>query len=210
MNALQQQLRQLATDSDFIAQFLQEGAYVFPQQSSLADSTDSAEEQQTSVHPAYGLQTAVRPETAVEGNKFARGETAQIAQPQENIPAVPATSAAQNKTQQPSTAWQNKVVVLLPPEPAIKEVQFLHKVLAAVGIPDEQVWVQEKYFQAKSLGQFEGSRIVLSFGAVTDFQADYQLRSKSITVIMADKLLEIEADIEAKKKLWGAMKSFFK
>lgn len=212
MDALQEQLRHLATHPEFIAQFLHEGAYVFPVERQPLDevklpieiATESQSANAVSDQPTASLASSQQPQMVAKTPEALKAE-----------PVPPANSIptpAPNKAETVSTeaSWLNKVVVLLPPEPSIKEIQFLHKILAASGITDDQVFLLEKIHDARGLAKFTGSRMVLSFGAVNDFKADYQLRSKAITVIMADRLSVVEADLEAKKKLWAAMKSFFK
>lgn len=212
MDALQEQLRHLATQPEFIAQFLHEGAYVFPVEGQpLEDvklpAVEATESQSANAVPVQPAASAASPQQPQMVAKTPEAPKAEPVPPANSIP-TPATNKAETVSTEAS--WQNKVVVLLPPEPSIKEVQFLHKILAASGISDDQVFLQEKVYQARGLALFAGSRVVLSFGAVSDFKADYQLRSKAITVIMADRLSVVEADLEAKKKLWAAMKSFFK
>lgn len=212
MDALQEQLRHLATQPEFIAQFLHEGAYVFPVEGQplnepktpLVEATESQSANAVPVQPAASAASPQQPQVVDKTPEAPKVETV--------TPTTSIPTPAPQKVEAVSTeaSWQNKVVVLLPPEPSIKEVQFLHKILAASGITDNQVFLQEKVYQARGLALFTGSRMVLSFGAVSDFKADYQLRSKAITVIMADRLSVVDADIEAKKKLWAAMKSFFK
>lgn len=202
MNSLQEQIRQLAHEPQFIEHFLHEGAYVFAEEQPTEVSAEAVE----LLSNAASTAATTSSEKPTAPPKLEELPAAGVPVPSEALPVAP-EKVIQKSSETPS--WIQKVVVLLPPEPSIKEVQLLHKILAASGITDDQVSIQEKLFQAKSLGQFAGSRIVLSFGAVTDFQADYQLRSKAITVIMADKLAHIEADVEAKKKLWAVMKSFF-
>lgn len=205
MDSLQEQLRHLAAQPDFVAQFMQEGAYVFADRSpeheaaSLPPKGNAPAEMAENAHPAVRDEMPKTP-SATEIPAIKAEEPKPVIEPQIVEPATRTSS---------NSDWRNKVVILLPPEPSIKEMQLLHKILTASGITEEQLFLQEKLYEAKALGQFEGSRIVLSFGAVTDFKADYQLRSKAITVIMADKLNHIESDVEAKKKLWAAMKSFF-
>ena len=205
MDSLQEQLRHLAAQPDFVAQFMQEGAYVFADRlpeheaASLPPKGNASAETAENVHPAVRDEMPKTP-SAAEIPATKAEEPKPVIEPQTIAPAAKAST---------NSDWRNKVVILLPPEPSIKEVQLLHKILAASGITEEEFFLQEKYYEAKSLGRFEGSRIVLSFGAVTDFKADYQLRSKAITVILADKLSHIESEVEAKKKLWAAMKSFF-
>lgn len=212
MDALQEQLRHLATQPEFIAQFLHEGAYVFPVEGQpLEDvklpAVEATESQSANAVPVQPAASAASPQQPQMVAKTPEAPKAEPVPPANSIP-TPATNKAETVSTEAS--WQNKVVVLLPPEPSIKEVQFLHKILAASGISDDQVFLQEKVYQARGLALFAGSRMVLSFGAVSDFKADYQIRSKAITVIMADRLSVVEADLEAKKKLWAAMKSFFK
>lgn len=212
MDALQEQLRHLATQPEFIAQFLHEGAYVFPVEGQpleevklpIVEATESQSANAVPVQPAASAASPQQPQMVAKTPEAPKAEPV----PPANSNPTPATNKAETVSTEAS--WQNKVVVLLPPEPSIKEVQFLHKILAASGISDDQVFLQEKVYQARGLALFAGSRVVLSFGAVSDFKADYQLRSKAITVIMADRLSVVEADLEAKKKLWAAMKSFFK
>lgn len=212
MNTLQQQLKQLATEPEFIAQFLHDGAYVFPFETQqltevtqpIAEETKSQSAYIAPIQPVESVTTPEQPQ-----------RIASISEPVKVEPAPPASAVPLAASKEPENvsaapSWQNKVVVLLPPEPSIKEVQFLHKILAASGITDDQVYLQEKVYQARDLAAFSGSRMVLSFGAVNDFKPDYQLRSKAITVIIADRLSVVETDVEAKKKLWAAMKSFFK
>lgn len=212
MDALQEQLRHLATQPEFIAQFLHEGAYVFlvegqPLEEVKLPAVEATESQSANAVPVQPAASAASPQQPQMVAKTPEAAKAEPVPPANSIP-TPATNKAETVSTEAS--WQNKVVVLLPPEPSIKEVQFLHKILAASGISDDQVFLQEKVYQARGLALFAGSRMVLSFGAVSDFKADYQLRSKAITVIMADRLSVVDADLEAKKKLWAAMKSFFK
>lgn len=212
MDALQEQLRHLATQPEFIAQFLHEGAYVFPVEGQpLEDvklpAVEATESQSANAVPVQPAASAASPQQPQMVAKTPEAPKAEPVPPANSIPTPAPNKAETVKTE---ASWQNKVVVLLPPEPSIKEVQFLHKILAASGISDDQVFLQEKVYQARGLALFAGSRMVLSFGAVSDFKADYQLRSKAITVIMADRLSVVDADLEAKKKLWAAMKSFFK
>lgn len=203
MDALQEQLRHLATQPEFISQFLHEGAYVFPiEPPQLVESKAPIPEEIT---PQAAVVESVQVQSVSSTLEPVKAEPTIVA-----IPKVSATAGRVEEAPAAENSWLNKVVVLLPPEPSIKEVQFLHKILAASAVTDEQVYLQEKIYQARGLAVFAGSRLVLSFGAVSDFVADYQLRSKAITVIMADKLSVVETDLEAKKKLWAAMKSFFK
>jgi len=212
LDALQEQLRHLATQPGFISQFLHEGAYVFPVEAEqISESTPAVTDKpapqtvsETPVQPIATEITSNQRQTPVVNTELPKSEPATATASSQSLEAAKPDQASVSPT------WQNKVVVLLPPEPSIKEVQFLHKILAASGVSDDQVFLQEKVHQARGLALFTGSRLVLSFGAVNDFKADYQLRSKTITVIMADKLSVVEADLEAKKKLWAAMKSFFK
>lgn len=206
LDTLQEQLRHLAAQPDFVAQFMHEGAYVF------ADEATKAEVVNVPPKLEAGGSDNEAANQAVSAAKPATHTSIEQPTTTEQVQVMPKTEPQPNRQQVQNTAvpdWKNKVVVLIPPEPSIKEVQLLHKILAASAINEEHVLIQEKLFQAKSLAQYEGSRIVLSFGAVTDFKADYQLRSKAITVIMADKLAHVEADVDAKKKLWAAMKTFF-
>jgi len=206
LDSLQEQLRQLAAQPDFIAHFMHEGAYVFADQTPKAEVLRAEPKQD-----AVNLEAEkVNPAPVAEKPASQAPAESPAHEPEEQSKPTAEPQIAAQQVQMPTAFdWKNKVVVLLPPEPSIKEVQLLHKILAASGITDEHVLIQEKLFQAKALGQYEGSRIVLSFGAVTDFKADYQLRSRAITVIMADKLSHIESDVDAKRKLWAAMKSFF-
>lgn len=212
MDALQEQLRHLATQPEFIAQFLHEGAYVFPVEGQpleevklpVVEATESNSANAVPVQPAASAASPQQPQTSTQT------PVAPKVEPVTPTTSIPTPASHQAEIVSTEASLQNKVVVLLPPEPSIKEVQFLHKILAASGISDDQVFLQEKVYQARGLALFAGSRMVLSFGAVSDFKADYQLRSKAITVIMADRLSVVDADIEAKKKLWAAMKSFFK
>lgn len=205
MDSLQEQLRHLAAQPDFVAQFMQEGAYVFADRSpeheaaSLPPKGNAPAETAENAHPAVRDEIPKTP-SATEIPATKAEEPKPVIEPQIVAPAAKTSG---------NSDWRNKVVILIPPEPSIKEMQLLHKILSASGITEERLFLREKLYEAKALGQFEGSRIVLSFGAVTDFKADYQLRSKAITVILADKLSHIESEVEAKKKLWVAMKSFF-
>lgn len=206
MDTLQEQLRQLAGNPDFIAQFLHEGAYVFPSEQQLV----KAEEQQTaSASPALEDTRAMQFETSLKNQHTTAKTESTSPNASSELDAAPVLPSQPAEKKPAIPAWFGKVVILLPPEPSIREVQLLHKILAASSVTDDQVFLQEKRFAARGLGQFEGSRIVLSFGAVEDFKPDYQLRSKAITAIMADSLTHIEANVDAKKKLWAAMKSFF-
>lgn len=212
MNALQEQLRQLATQPEFIAQFLHEGAYVFPVevQQIIEDNPPIADNFEPQSAVVKSEQPAANPTAPEQLHSVAGTLEPANAAPVPTSTSIPVSAPSKAETVSTEVSWQNKVVVLLPPEPSIKEVQFLHKILAASGISDNQVFLQEKVYQARGLALFAGSRMVLSFGAVSDFQADYQIRSKAITVIMAERLSIVDADLEAKKKLWAAMKSFFK
>jgi DNA polymerase III psi subunit len=123
--------------------------------------------------------------------------------PTPNVPTV--------ASQKPEVAaHKDKVVVLCPQKPTAAEISFLNKILAAVAVDPASVLHIEQSFAARELTAFASAKIILSFGAVTDFVPDHQVRSKAITVIIAKSLGELEQDLESKKKLWESMKGFFK
>jgi DNA polymerase III psi subunit len=127
------------------------------------------------------------------------------------VTKVESPITAINTPEQPtSVPWLNKIVLLLPSELSMAEIEFLNKILEAVKVSDDQVYHREGSWQAKQLSKFTGSRIILSFGAVTDFKPDHQIRSKLITVVITSSLAQLQQDVQAKKLLWTSLQTFFK
>ncbi|MFN3528414.1 MAG: hypothetical protein ACK417_00655 [Bacteroidia bacterium] len=121
-----------------------------------------------------------------------------------------AESIKQPVVEMQAPPWKQKVVVLLPPEPSMKDISFLNKILGAVKLRDEEVLVREGQWKAKELIAFDGAKIILSFAAVEDFVPDHKLRSKQITVILTGSLNTMETDIQQKKMLWASLQQFFR
>ncbi|MDP2189628.1 MAG: DNA polymerase III subunit psi [Sphingobacteriaceae bacterium] len=124
---------------------------------------------------------------------------------------APMPSVPVEEVQKPTLpAHKDRVVVLSPQKPSDSEISFLNKILAAVAVDPTSVVHIHQSFAARELTAFASAKIILSFGAVTDFVPDHQVRSKAITVIIAKSLGELEQDVASKKKLWESMKGFFK
>jgi DNA polymerase III psi subunit len=147
---------------------------------------------------------------AIEAQAEAQEQLAPFSM-QESAPASPESPNEVEHAPSKVTALSHtgKVVVLIP-KPLLPESQMLlQKILDAAGVKmDEVILLQERY-AAKALTKFADARIVLSFGAVIDFAPDHQLRSKTITIIMAKDLLELQTDTNSKKQLWESMRRFF-
>ena len=197
---LQAELRALSTNSTFVASFIDDVSFVLPE-----------EGMDTITTTAFGTQQPEKPTEVVLNSSVEVGQ--EQSKPNKNVVAKPeeVTTHAKEALELPELVdHAGKVVVLAQEKPTAAEISFLNKILAAVAVePASVVYIYQK-FMARELSTFASAKIVLSFGAVSDFEPDHQVRSKAITVIIAKSLAGLEQDVEAKKKLWLSMKGFFK
>jgi hypothetical protein len=202
VNNLQKEIGLLANNPVFLAQFLDEPIFDIPAQSKgepLVSMEQSAEEYKEINSPMVENQLLKIEEVPTESI-----ETKQ---------AIEETSTPKDsKDTEPTTLpvdWEGKVLVLTPKIPSASEIILLQKVLSAVSLSANDFVHLQRSLHAKELIEFESAKIILSFGAVRDFAADHQVRSKRITVIISSPLHALEQDVEAKKKLWLSLKEFF-
>lgn len=202
VNNLQKETRLLANNPVFLAQFLDELIFDIPAQSkgeppvSLEQSAVESEGMDGPMAEAQVLAIEEVP-TESDATKEVLDETA---------------TAEDAKDMEPTALpvdWGGKVLVLTPEIPSESENILLQKVLSAVSLSANDFVHIQRSLQAKELIEFESAKIILSFGAVHDFAADHQVRSKRITVIISSPLHALEQDVEAKKKLWLSLKGFF-
>lgn len=197
---LQAELNALAQNPMFVASFIDDVSYIL-----TGDVPDTV-----SIATLKGMQPE-KPAEVVEKTVVVVEEK----QPEPTIEVVPEAEvvsvlAAESMEMPKTVDHAGKVVVITAEKPSAAEISLLNKILAAVAVsPTTVVHIHQK-FAARELSTFASARIILSFGAVTDFEPDHQVRSKAITVIIAKSLAQLEQDLTAKKKLWESMKGFFK
>lgn len=197
---LQAELNALAQNPMFVASFIDDVSYIL-----AGDVPDTV-----NIATLKGTQPE-KPVEVVEKSVI----TAEEKQPEPTIEVVPEAEVvslvAAEAMEMPKTVdHAGKVVVITAEKPSDAEISFLNKILAAVAVAPTTVLHIHQKFAARELSTFASAKIILSFGAVTDFEPDHQVRSKAITVIIAKSLAQLEQDLAAKKKLWESMKGFFK
>lgn len=197
---LQAELNALAQNPMFVASFIDDVSYIL-----TGDVPDTV---------SIGVLEVPQPEKPTEVVEKAT-VAAEEKQPEPTFEVVTEAEvvselAAEAKPMPKAVDHAGKVVVITAEKPTAAELSFLNKILAAVAVaPTTVVHIHQK-FAARELSTFASAKIILSFGAVTDFEPDHQVRSKAITVIIAKSLAQLEQDLTAKKKLWESMKGFFK
>lgn len=197
---LQAELRALVKNTNFVASFIDDVSFVFDTDRSNTVLVTTSEPQQPAKTTETGMDSVL--EVVLEQSKSTVEAVA--------LAKTVLLNSIEAAEQQKNTVITGKVVVIAAEKPTAAEISFLNKILAAVTIePTSVVYIYQK-FTARELIAFSAAKIVLSFGGVTDFEPDHEVRSKSVTVIIAKSLAQLEQDIEAKKKLWLSMKGFFK
>lgn len=197
---LQDELNALAQNPMFVANFIDDVSFVL-----AGESPEPLKEASKSVD--ISPEATQKPETVAP-----KTEEKPVKQPIIKIEApAPTPSLPIEEPKKPALPnHKDRVVVLSAKRPSEAEISFLNKILAAVAVDPSSVVHIHQSFTARELAAFASARIILSFGAVTDFVPDHQVRSKAITVIIAKSLSELEQDVASKKKLWESMKGFFK
>lgn len=202
VNNLQKETRLLANNPVFLAHFLDEPVFDIPVQAQGATAVST-------VQSPVELEVADSPviELEASSNQEVPTESVAINEGQEDTANPDVSEHAETATL--SVDWAGKVLVLTPEIPSESENRLLQKILSAVSLSENDFVHVHRSLPAKELIEFESAKIILSFGAVQDFAADHQVRTKRITVIICSPLHALEQDVEAKKKLWISLKGFF-
>lgn len=197
-NSLKSEIGLLSKNPNFIGQFLDEAYFHLPEQTNALTTEE--------IEPTISEKSASPPESPDE---MVQGSPAQEEKSDEIGKDEPASVEQSPLKEDLMPDWSRKVVVLTPQPPSEVEFALLQKVLASVSIVDSDYVHLNRSLHARELVEFESAKIIISFGAVVDFVPDHQVRSKRISVIISSSLGALATNIEAKKKLWTSMKSFF-
>lgn len=121
--------------------------------------------------------------------------------------STPVDALAQSPSLNSTSVFEGKVIVLLPESPTDTQHVLLNKIAAACGLAQDQTYIQIGICGQDDFPQFLGARLILSFGALTNFDPDHQVHSDGIKYIPCLPLGRLETDANAKKILWNSLKS---
>lgn len=195
VNNLEKEIESLTKNPNFIVQFMDEPYFQLSQQNTAVEK-ESALPNPSAVQDVSAFAKDVEPTLVFAPD---RGLDKVLNRETE----APETGAVEDAN------WGGKVLVLTPQSPNESELALLLKVLSAVALADSDYVHINRSLKARELIAFESAKIILSFGAVTDFMPDHLVRSKQITVVISSPLSTLINDLDAKKKLWASMKAFF-
>jgi len=105
------------------------------------------------------------------------------------------------------SSYKSKVMVLLTEEPSQSQKTLLGKIFSACGLTDNQTTTLIGLHSLHSIRQFAGARLLLSFGALPEIEADHLLHQEQLNYIPCLSLGQLETDASAKKLLWNSLKS---